>query len=677
MMGEFAQGILSSVPGSGVGFFGSVGGSGTAGNINFSNTGNIVTLGDSAYGILAQSAAGTGVAGSVDITTSGDVFANGDDAFGIVAQSVGGAGNGNIAIEIQDGMVIGGSGSGAGVLMADGNMNTLVNRGTIGSVPGVRGTAIISTGGTDRVENLDTIVGSVDLGAGANRFDNFGWVDSGTMLFIGDGNLFTNAGWLSPGGAGNVLTTTLTGDYIGMPASTLVFDLQFDHGNDMHDFLDVSGTILLDGTLALNLIDTQHIMPGTFEYVLVTGAGGITDDGLELLVTPTPVVSFELFAQSDTEHALRYSVDFAPSGMHHNYLALGEHINQIQLAGGSERTDPLTALLVSLPDDEMLKAAYDRLSPHVYWANQASQVFAGLGFDKSMHSCPVRDGDYRFSSEGECMWMYVSDRDVAHEGATGTLASSEQATSVNIGFQRAISEHWHGALAFGHESSDLTIPQFADREGAQYMLGGILKGRYGPHKMSFSASVGNGNFDTRRYVMLPTPDVIVDGDRDIGIAAAHMQYSFEFGGDAWYLKPVFDLGYTNVESDAFTESGPGLAGLAVDSSDYDFVTGRVALRLGGEWAAGNATLIRPFAELGVTHFLDDETVDISAALAAAPAGVEPFTQWYALDDDYTDATAGFDVLWPKNITATLGFSGQYGSTWESESWFAKLLYGFE
>jgi len=658
-------------------FKGSVGGAGSGGDVSVSHMGDILTTGIGSDGIFAQSAGGQGDGGVVTVDLVGNIVAEGEGASGIVAQSIGENNNGNISIMIHDGSVVGGSGIGAGVLMADGNVNSLVNYGLIGSLPGVWGTAIISTGGDDRVENYGTVIGSIDLGAGMNSFENHGWLHSGTTLLIGDDNLLTNAGWLSPGGVDNLLATQVVGNYLGLSESTLLFDLQFDHGNDTYDSLAITGTALLDGTLALNLIDTQHIMPGTFEHVLITGLGGITDDGIELSVEDSAVVSYELFVSSETEHALRYAVDFSPSGMDDNYSSIGNYINRIQLAGGSEKTDPLTAQLVALPDEEQLKAAYDRLSPNIYLENQASRVFAGLGFDKTLHSCPVREGDYRFAAEGECMWMNVTGRDVAHEGTSGTLGSSEQATSVNIGAQTALTEHWWGGLAFGHETSDLTIPQFAERDGEQYMFGGIFKGRYGPHKLSFSASIGRGSYDTRRHILLLAGDEIVEGDRDVDTAAAHAQYSFEVDGEAWYLLPLLDIGYTNVASEGFTESGSGAVGLIVDSMDYNFVTGRAALQIGGEWVVGNDTLIRPFAELGITRFLRGETPDIRAAFDDAPPNVEPFTQSFEFDENFTDVAAGFDVLWPKSFVARLGFTGQYGNTWDSESWYLKLLYGFE
>ena len=40
-------------------------------------------------------------------------------------------------------------------------------------------------------------------------------------------------------------------------------------------------------------------------------------------------------------------------------------------------------------------------------------------------------------------------------------------------------------------------------------------------------------------------------------------------------------------------------------------------------------------------------------------------------------SAGFEVPWRNNFTATLGFAGQYGSTWDGETRYAKLQYAFD
>ncbi len=161
------------------------------------------------------------------------------------------------------------------------------------------------------------------------------------------------------------------------------------------------------------------------------------------------------------------------------------------------------------------------------------------------------------------------------------------------------------------------------------------------------------------------------------MTAAHLQYSYEFDSGAWYISPLLDIGYTEVESDGFMETGTGPAELIIEAHDASYVTGTAAVKVGGEWVAGNDTLIRPFANIGYTTFFDDETIEIWASLAGAPEGVDPFMQWHDFDENFTDATVGFEVLWPNDFTVTLGFNGRYGSTWETEAWYLKLLKGFE
>lgn len=675
LMGQFAQGILSLIDGSGVGFAGSVGGSGTAGTVLLTNTGDISTTGSAAHGIFAQSAAGLGSADTVDVTTSGILFARGVDSFGIVAQSVGGAGNGNISVNILDGYVVGGSGSGGGVLMSDGADNVLINAGVITSLLGADGNAIISTGGNDSIENSGTVTGSIHLGAGSNALDNYGWLNTGSTIHVGAGNLVFNDGVLAPGGVMNVMTTDLTGDFMQSGAGTLLFDLQFNFGADIADFLSISGATILDGTLALSLVDTGSIMPGTHEHVLVSSVGGIANNGISLNVAPSAVVSFELFSADPTEQSLRYIVDFAPTGMHSNYTALGEHINQIQLAGGSGLMKRLTASIVAQPDIDMLTTAYTRLSPHGYWASQASRVFSSLNFDESMHSCPIREGDYRFSREGDCTWINLSERDVDHAASPGTLGANERATVLSIGAQKALSEHWHGGIALGYEHSTLNIPRFTERDGYALQIGGILKGRFGAHDITFSASAGNAQFDTRRYVSLPTPDVIAAGDRDIGLFAAHTRYAFNFAQPNWYLRPSLDFGYTAVNADRLQERYGGAANLTVESQDHDFVTARAALQIGGERVV-NGTLLRPYARVGLTRFLTGDSLEITATLAGAPDAVAPFTQWNDIGDQFTDAALGLDLLWSNDITLRLGYEAQFGDNWDADALSAKILFDF-
>jgi hypothetical protein len=658
----------------GLSFAGSAGGSGTAGNVIVNHTGDIQTLGDGAHGLFAQSAAGTGAGGNVNIMLDGNIYTFGNSAFGVVAQSGGIAGNGDINITLNDGVVMGGYGGGSGLFIGAGHNNSIWNDGLITSVPGIHGYAIRSTSGNETIENYGTIVGSFDLGTGDNHFVNYGLINAGTTLNAGPGSLLLNEGDLAPGGVMNVFTSNVGGDFTQSEAGTLWFDLMFDFGLDSWDMLTVDGSSNLNGTLALALFNTGSIMPGSWEAVLLSSDAGISEFGLQLDAPISAVVGFSLMESSATDYSLFYDVDFAPTGLSRNQSAMGEHFNDIQLAGSTEAMKPLTASIVAQPDLITLGAAYDVLSPHIYAENQLSRLFSSLDFEQSMHSCAVRGGDLRFSSEGECTWMRVSERDIEYEGRHGLPQATDYSNDLNMGFQRAMTQHWYGGLALGVENTDFEIIEFADRDGTQYQLGGILKGRYGQNAIDLSLSLGRGDYDTRRYTEFAYDGEYTRGKRDISYASIHAAYGYTVEGDSWYFRPGIDLGWTDISGDGIAESGAGPTALIVKGTDDAFLTSRVDLQLGSEFATDNQVLYRPFVRAAYTHIHSGTTNEISAKLAGAPEEVPYFTQVTEVDDNYTSMSVGIDILMRENWILSFAYDRQMADRWDADSVFAKLMF---
>jgi hypothetical protein len=231
--GIFAQSVgggggLAGDNGTGFAFSGSAGGDGAGGTIKVDHSGNITTLGDNSHGIFAQSGGGEAdnvailnadgdtigfltdkqdTGGDIDITLDGELSANGVDSNGIFLQSKGADGNGDITVSVNS-LVYGGSGDSAGVRILDGATNTLnINGGTVTTLDGVDGTAIVATGGNETINNNGTVTGSVELGAGTNSFNNLGGslFNSGVIADLGGGG-FSNDGIFSPGAAARVLT---------------------------------------------------------------------------------------------------------------------------------------------------------------------------------------------------------------------------------------------------------------------------------------------------------------------------------------------------------------------------------------------------------------------------------------------------------------------------------------
>ncbi len=281
---------------------GSAGAAGNAGLVDVNLTGSIVTAGNNATGIFAQSAGGTGTAGPVNVTLNssiltGEELLDGDadrglGSIGILAHSaaVDNANNGDIMVAINstDGVVRGGRSLvvdadseyiGVGIWLMDGKDNTITNNGLVTTLGGVdEGFAMLGTGsddthpgGNEAVSNFGTVTGSVDLGAGTNTFDNQVDATFNTGRFVALGSnpvdLLTNRGILLPGATDNVLSTSLTGNFSQTSVGTLGWDL--DVGNRVADSLDATETVALGGLADINIINLGVFHDGD-SYDVVT-----------------------------------------------------------------------------------------------------------------------------------------------------------------------------------------------------------------------------------------------------------------------------------------------------------------------------------------------------------------------------------------------------------------------
>ncbi len=374
------------------------GGIGTGGIVTINNTaGSITVTGANSIALYSQSVGGGGGAvglasdppgqkgaflfsgssggfGAASLTTinqTGNLIAHGVNSIALTAQSDAPDGDGNIIVNILNGAtpshIEGGSGQGAGVYILNGADNQLNNDGIITTVLGVDGFAVRADTGNDNIDNFGTIIGSVDLGAGANSFYNEvdAVFNSGVTVFLGAGNLLTNEGLLSPGDCEHVLTTDLTGNFVQTANGTYLADL--DLKNQITDRLNVSGTADVSGTIAVNLVDPLtapgYALPGQHTNVLISAAGGLTHSGITLQAPDTAVSTYSLlYPPNGTDIDLGYVIDYSPSGLTPNQHSVGSAINQIQLAQISPAFRPVATALFFQPDVATLGRIYDSLS---------------------------------------------------------------------------------------------------------------------------------------------------------------------------------------------------------------------------------------------------------------------------------------------------------------------------
>ena len=308
------------------------------GAVTVTSTGNITTGGNEASGIVATSSG----AAPTTVMSTGNITTAGNNAYGIFASSNGGP----IAVTIKSGTVSGGTGTGAGVDFVGGSNDTLTNFGTVTALSGL---AIKGDTGNNTVNNFGTVVGNVILGScagvcltklppgiyffdvtpdtSANAFNNMagGFFDSGAIVNL---NTLTNAGTLSPGGAGVIQTTALTGNLVQTATGRLLTDINIAGATS--DRINVSGTANLAGAVQVQVLNPTL---GSWQQTVLSAAGGTTTNGLSLLASPA--LQAQLVFPNSTDVVVKSTgINFVVPGLNGNQTSLVNALNGAAQSAG-------------------------------------------------------------------------------------------------------------------------------------------------------------------------------------------------------------------------------------------------------------------------------------------------------------------------------------------------------
>lgn len=667
----------------GYGYAGSAGGNGSGDRIIVDWTGRIVTDGQAAHGIFAQSAGGTAtavvvydsngnptttslarlqnMAKDVAITVRGDVIASGAGADAIRAHSEGTEGNGNITVNIWNGGTVrGGSGvAAAGVRLIGGAQNRVDNTGSIATGDGMGGFAIIGGTGNDQVSNSGTVSGSVDLGGGANGFDNgaTGIFNSGPSIVLGSGRRLDNAGVLSPGGVGRVQTSLLTGSLDQRATGVLAMDLSL--AGSGNDHLEVTGDATLAGNLRASPVDSGYAKPGAWRRIVLTVDGVLADGGIALTAAPAAVLNWSLVRLNANQMAVDFGVNFSPAGLGSNSRKIGDYVNALQRAGGSAAFAPVAAALVAQPTVGSLDRAYRKLGPGTTAAVSVAGGLAGVGFNDALHSCRQREGDQRFLREGECDWVKVGGGRREQDGGDGTYGFRLDTTTVAAGVQRELGADTHGGFGIAYQRLHLSS-DFSAADGDQVDIGAILKHRVGATKYALSASLGYGHFESRRTIDLAPFVAVARAHPQVWSVAVHGRVSRDLLSESdRYVRPALDLGIAQVTRGRFAESGAAGADLRVARDRATFVTLQPMIEIGNERKLDDGSLLRPYARFGITRYLTGNNRTLVATLRGAPDAVAPFVVSNRLDRTYADVSLGLDWLRKNGTVVRADYTGQF------------------
>jgi len=709
--GAGMRGILKQIEGVGASFAGSVGGNGSGGEVTVAQTGNITTQGRYSHGIFAQSAGGLLSGGPVSVTLDGDIDAQGVDSSGILAQSVGGAGGGNISVNILGGTVRGGSGEGAGVWFMDGANNVLTNHGTVTTMGGISGMAIGGTTGSETVHNYGIVTGSVDLGAGTNRFHNYqgGTFNSGAKVYLGTGNLLTNDGRLSPGGAGAVQTTTLTGNLVQTPTGNYLADL--DLKSARADRLTLWGAADMAGLLTLNLMDPGWIPPGTQRFHLIMGAANVDNSGLALDPLGsrnTAVVNYQLsFMGTDLDVVTR--VNFAPSGLTANQAAIGNAVNAIQLAGGTEKFAPLASKLVGMATLSDLASVYNQLSPETYDSytktshevtrqytqtllKRIHSVRMALGTAGSMSDPAERDRwilayrgadasvnqllapgqakkTPRYGMWGDGFGLWGNQNGV--DGFTGY----EYRTSGGVlGVDSIVSDRFLAGIGLGQSRTNVDLDNNRGNGDIDSTFGSLYGSYFTPNMyIDVALSYGSQSYETNRNVVIDNAARTLHGEHDADLYSAYAEGGYNFYLEKWVLQPYAHLQYVTLDEKGFTES--------VDNVSLQ-IQGRTTKSLVSELGARfervipiSSGILLPGVSAAWSHDFDLDDRTITSSFAAAP-GASFTVQGQDMHSDGAVLGVGVTYLGKTGVSASIKYSGGFREDYTAQGIYGEFRYEF-
>lgn len=638
------------------------------GDVNLTQTGTITTHGDDSHGIYAYSYDG----GEVSVTHSGNITTNGSNARGIHVFAYDDTTTTDMGITLSNSTIV--SEYSVGIEFSDGGTNTLTVHNTV-TVSGGFGD-IAGDSGDETINNYGTLtaLGIIDLEDGSNAFNNMegATFNSGSTVYLGDGNLFTNEGDFSPGGTGSVETTVLTGDFVNTGDGSFTFTID-ESALVPNDHLDITGMATLDGgTVTVSgslgygntytILTADNGVIGMFDDVADTlfVDNVLESDANNVYLTSNIVQSFCEFAGTSNQMAV------ACTGL--DSLSVGNEVVQALLAlntAAEAQTayDALSgevhaSLRGALMDNgqRRVDAINDRLNGG--FADDGTVVSVSTFGDPS----PLADGKSGFWKTGYGSWGGTD--------ATGNTAELDNDFGgVILGYDRRFGNNWLAGLIAGYGRTDVSQDALLSSADASTWSLGVYAGtQEGAAHFNFGGLYNWHSISSSRTVSFT-------GFTDT-LTASYDARSWQLFGEAGYdvelagrtFTPFAGISHVGLDTDGFTERG-GAAALSASAETQSATYTTLGVR--HDFAATSMISINTM--FGWRHAFGD--TDPAATFTLS--GSSPFTVTGApLAEDALVTELGLEGAVADNVTMGVSYNGQYGDDTAVHGFNARLNMSF-
>jgi hypothetical protein len=676
----------------------------------------VMTRGSKAHGVFVQSLGGgggwvtdssdradfttagtsraqaSGKGGVIDITSKGSIATQGADAYAIVAQSgvqrtdgsIDPARTGDTITIAVDGIVSGGSASGAGIRLDGGAKNT-ITISEDGNVSARSGRAIVGSQAQDTLTNRGIIVGDIDLrGAGPGAgdiFENGSSGQNGALLLtglhgiinLGSAGRLTNYGVIDIGGAGKVADLKVNGNFTQSQSGQLLIDIDALASDSAlrNDHLNVSESVALGGTVRPHVMGS--LLPGDYTFLTARTIQSLSADAPNTAIQSDSVpVSWAIVRTGDSL-ALRPSANFvSPLGMTltSDQRAAAGALQDLWNVGSRPQATVFADFL-SVRSKSSYAAALDALNPESIQNvlhGRASDARAGL---HRANSCPTFTGTGTLQQEGDCVWGRVAAGHTAMFGTPDDGGFRQSSLSYQGGMQTEFARDWFFGLTGAYTRAYLRdADQVSGSMADAADIAVALKHQVGPWLFAASTNVGYAWSDNRRSINIGNSSWLARSKSEVLTAAGRLRASYQFLFDGWYIRPYAEIDVLYTHSPGYSETGAQALNLDVRESHKTLFAFSPNVEIGGRYDIDAESWIRPYGKFGVTMFSDDKF--IGRASFQGSNGLGLFSTASRIPDLVGDAGLGVQVKFGNGVELLGEYQSQVGDHFFSHNGSVRL-----
>ncbi len=654
---------------------------GDGGDIGFAQSGNIVTTGKNAIGVVAQSlgggggmvdnafrgtAGGAGAGGAIDMDLTGNILSVGEGGIGVLAQSEGRDGADAITLGL-DGVVMGGTGQADSVasIVVSGGADNVLSLSNASVLIAANNQLVNGGDGNEQISLKGTALGNVNLGAGQNSltveegadFYSLDTVDLGV-----DGQMQVNGNLVLGGNvglntdltptiqssdfifAGNVSqTTNLTGSLAFGDTAMSTFDVYFlttGASGGRSDLINVIGDAAMGGTLLPQLNTLERALP----LVIINPDGTATDAGT--VIQDTVVLDYSIGLNGATSDGssvdLVITPDYSTAGMNANQAAVGDYINQVLNGQGSVEQGELFALIGNMMSEAEVIAAIDSLTIADYAADVVDAYYGTRVFADALHNCERYTEHQSGDDPRRCVW-FSGGRSFYDREQIGIYDELDiNNTNLSAGIRLPVGDDLYAGFAFGHDQISLRNGTQYNATGDRFNLGASLTKYVSSWEFAAMLSGGWSDYDTARSGgvsgILPngTP-VNTNGVSSIKHKMNHQNlrlsvaYDYRFAGGSSFLKPEIAVDATRLATESNGDAT--LSGVVLQDDSEMIYSLTPSLEIGTEQTLSAKQKLRASLRAGAI-FSSDDTVSVSAGFSGASAADGGFSNTSYIGDTH-------------------------------------------